>query len=46
LKRRDEMDICRAISPLKPAEDAVIVNTEGLSLEEVVDRIYTLALNV
>jgi CMP/dCMP kinase len=46
LKRRDEMDIRRAISPLKPAEDAVIVNTEGLSLEEVVDRIYTLALNV
>ncbi|MFO7996971.1 MAG: (d)CMP kinase [Dehalococcoidia bacterium] len=46
LKRRDEMDIRRAISPLKPAEDAVIVNTEGLSLEEVVDRIYTLAVNV
>jgi cytidylate kinase len=46
LKRRDEMDIRRAISPLKPAEDAIIVNTEGLSLEQVVDRIYALAADL
>jgi cytidylate kinase len=45
LKRRDEMDINRSISPLKAAEDAVIINTEKLSLEEVVDKIYTLAAN-
>jgi cytidylate kinase len=45
LKRRDEMDINRSISPLKPAEDAVIINTEELDLEQVVDRIYTLAAN-
>jgi cytidylate kinase len=45
LKRRDEMDINRTISPLKPAEDAVIINTENLSLEQVVDKIYTLAVN-
>jgi cytidylate kinase len=45
LKRRDEMDINRTISPLKPAEGAVIINTENLSLEQVVDRIYTLAVN-
>jgi len=45
LKRRDEMDINRTISPLKPAEDAVIINTEGISLKQVVDRIYTLAVN-
>lgn len=46
LKKRDEMDIRRAVSPLKPAEDAVIVDTEGLSLEEVVDRIYALAVDL
>ncbi len=46
LKRRDEMDIRRAISPLRPAEDAIIVNTEGLSLEQVVDRIYALAADL
>jgi cytidylate kinase len=45
LKRRDEMDINRTISPLKPAEGAVIINTENLSLVQVVDRIHTLAVN-
>jgi cytidylate kinase len=44
LKKRDEMDINRTISPLRPAEDAIIVNTENLSLEQVVDKIYTLAV--
>ena len=46
LKKRDEMDINRIISPLKPAEDAIIINTENLSLEQVVDKIYTLAGNL
>ena len=45
LKRRDEMDIHRTISPLKPAEDAIIIDTENLILEQVVDKIYTLAVN-
>ena len=43
LKKRDELDIHRAISPLKPADDAIIINTENLSLEQVVDRICALA---
>ena len=46
LKKRDEMDINRTISPLKPAEDAVIINTETLSLEQVVDKIRTLAVKL
>jgi cytidylate kinase len=46
LKKRDEMDINRTISPLKPAEDAAIINTENLSLEQVVDKIRTLAVNL
>lgn len=46
LKKRDEIDIHRTVSPLKPAEDAVIINTENLSLEQVVDKIYTLAVNL
>jgi cytidylate kinase len=45
LKKRDEMDIHRTISPLKPAEDAIIINTENLSLQQVVDKICTLAVN-
>ena len=46
LKRRDEMDINRSVSPLKPAEDAVIINTENFTLEQVVDKIYILAVNL
>jgi cytidylate kinase len=46
LKKRDEMDINRTISPLKPAEDAVILNTENVSLEQVVDKMYTLAVKL
>jgi len=46
LKKRDEMDINRTISPLKPAEDAVTINTEDVSLEQVVDKIYTMVVNL
>jgi len=46
LKHRDEMDIQRTVSPLKAAEDAIIIDTENLSLEQVVDKIYKLAVNL
>ena len=46
LKKRDEMDINRTISPLKPAEDATIIDTENFTLEQVVDKIYTLVVNL
>jgi cytidylate kinase len=46
LKKRDEMDIHRTISPLKPAKDAIIIDTENFTLEQVVDKIYTLAVNL
>jgi cytidylate kinase len=36
LSRRDELDSSRAASPLKPAADARIVDTDGLSIEQVV----------
>jgi cytidylate kinase len=35
LKERDERDRTRAESPLKPADDAVILNSTAMSLEEV-----------
>lgn len=46
LKKRDEMDINRTISPLKPAEDATIIDTENFTLEQVVDKIYALVVNL
>lgn len=42
LKRRDENDSHRSVSPLKPAADAIIIDTEKLSLGQVVDKIYAL----
>jgi len=45
IMKRDAMDINRAVSPLRPAEDAIIIDTEKLSLQQVVDRIYALAVN-
>jgi cytidylate kinase len=46
LKRRDDIDIHRAISPLMPAADAIIIDTEKLSLEQVVDKIYRLVVKL
>ena len=42
LERRDRIDSQRATSPLRPALDAVIIDTEGLTPEEVVDRICSM----
>lgn len=39
LKARDYNDSHREIAPLKPAEDSVIVNTTGMTLEESVDTV-------
>jgi cytidylate kinase len=43
LKKRDEIDSQRPLSPLRPASDAKIIDTEGLTPEEVADRIIGLA---
>jgi cytidylate kinase len=42
LDRRDAIDSSRQVSPLRPAADAVIIKTDGLSLEEVVQRVLSL----
>lgn len=42
IKERDKIDSSRAIAPLKPAKDALIFSTDGLSFEDVVERIYSL----
>lgn len=42
LRRRDRIDSQRAVSPLQPAGDAVIVDTDGLTLDEVVSKVMAL----
>ena len=43
MKWRDRQDSERATSPLKPASDAIILDTTSLSLEGVVSRVLELA---
>ena len=39
IKARDERDMNRAVAPLKQAEDAILIDTTGLAIAEVVDKI-------
>lgn len=39
LRQRDKRDSERSIAPLKPAEDAIIVDTDHLSIQQVVEKI-------
>ena len=41
VEMRDRVDSERAIAPLRPAEDALVIDTDNLSLDEVVDTILT-----
>ena len=41
IKQRDYNDSHREIAPLKPAEDAVMIDTSDMTIEEVVDKIVS-----
>jgi cytidylate kinase len=41
LKRRDRQDETRSISPLRPASDAIVIDSTGLGPWEVVEEIVT-----
>lgn len=43
IARRDRQDSEREVSPLKPADDAVVLDTTSLSLEEVISEVFRLA---
>lgn len=45
LRRRDECDSNRATSPLRPADDAVHIDSTAHYIEEVIDQICALARN-
>ncbi|MGU3437457.1 (d)CMP kinase [Actinomycetes bacterium M1A6_2h] len=42
VERRDRADSTRALSPLRPAEDSVPVDTSELSMDDVIDMLLTL----
>lgn len=44
LKERDDRDENRAVAPLKPAQDAILIDTSDCSLEQVVEQIKKIVL--
>jgi cytidylate kinase len=42
IRERDRRDSERDVAPLKPADDAILLDTSGLGLDEVVDRLESL----
>jgi cytidylate kinase len=42
MRRRDQIDSTRKIAPLKRAEDAVIINTDNLCIEDVFQQVVKL----
>ena len=39
IRERDQRDRTRAFSPLKPAADAVVIDSTGLTLDQVIERV-------
>lgn len=46
MRKRDKIDSSREASPLKPAQDAVILETDDLTVEEVVCKLSEIARGV
>jgi CMP/dCMP kinase len=46
VRQRDDIDSNRATSPLRPAEDAVIFDSTGLSVDEAVEGVFRLVASV
>jgi cytidylate kinase len=42
VRRRDEIDSGRALAPLRAAEDAVVIDTTNLDVDQVVERVLAL----
>lgn len=44
--KRDKIDSSRDVAPLKPAQDAIIIDTSELTIEQQVEQIYNLAIEI
>lgn len=42
IQRRDQIDSTRQVAPLKPADDAVIIDTDNMSIKEVYSKVISL----
>jgi len=46
LRERDKIDSTREVAPLKAAADAVVIDTDGYSIEDVFEKILNLRENL
>ena len=46
IERRDQRDSSRPVAPLKPAEDAYLIDSTEMSIDMVLDKIHVLLKNV
>jgi cytidylate kinase len=46
IEARDERDTTRAVAPLKPADDAVIIDSTESSIEAVLDRVHEMVKEI
>ena len=46
LRERDKIDSTRDVAPLKPADDAIVIDTDGYSIQEVFEKILDLRENL
>jgi cytidylate kinase len=44
IRRRDQIDSTRTVAPLKPAAQAVILNSDGRNAEQILDQVLALVL--
>ena len=42
MRRRDQIDSTRKIAPLVPSPEAVILNTDGMSIQEAFEQLVLL----
>jgi cytidylate kinase len=46
MRERDQIDSNRDVAPLVAAADAIVINTDGLSIDEVFNKILALRKNL
>jgi cytidylate kinase len=46
IEQRDRLDSTRSAAPLRPAEDAVVIDTTGLEADQVIERVLELVQRV
>jgi cytidylate kinase len=44
MNERDQADSSRDLSPTRPADDAILIDSTGLNSQEVVDRMFDLVM--